>query len=282
MTNNFRTLQELLFTRFMRKLKLAGIAVSLMVFCVFLSCKKETKIVYQNAVADSSHLSITNASPVVSNLLFYVSNQLISLPDSPFYYGSTSFATYVSNINQVNPVTRTIPYINIPYGYQQLGFGSPLSNNLFVSMNNYFAAGGNYSVFITDTINHGQLKGVLLQDNVGPADTSNGQIRFLNLSPDAPALDLWAFPNAGANGYKIFSGCDYLPNDYSSVVKAQSFLPIPVDPYYFVATEAGTNNIVLEGGLIIPPRSVVTIYAKGFVGGTGGNAIDVGVILYKQ
>ena len=83
-------------------------------------------------------------------------------------------------------------------------------------------------------------------------------------------------------GAGIFSGCGYLPNDYNSVISGQSFIKMPVGAYYFVATQSETYNVVLEGGLIIKPQSVVTIYAKGFVGGSGPNAVDVGVISYTK
>jgi hypothetical protein len=256
-----------------------AVLVSGIVF--FISCKKELKIIYQNPVEDSSHISITNASPGISSLQFFLNNKIISLADSPLSYGNTTFATYINNGNQINPDTAILPYINIPSGYQQLGFGSYDSHNIFTIFNSNFQSGGNYSVFITDTIKHGQITSVLLQDKIGASDSTKGQIRFLNLSPDAPPLDVWAYPNAGYNGYKIFSGCAYLPNDYNSLLSAQSFSLIDKGPYYFVATIAGTADIVLEGGLIIPGQSVVTIYAKGFVGGTGNNEIGVGVIEYK-
>ncbi len=247
---------------------------------IFFSCKKQTTVVYRNTVVDSARVSITNASPAVSNLLLYVDNKKISLPDSPFAYGNTTFTTYVNSNNEINPVIKQLPYIGIAAGYRQLSFASTYPSASFTA-NEYFQPGANYSIFITDTIAHGQTQYVVLQDKVGSSDTTHGQIRFFNLSPDSPPLDLYAFPNAGPNGYKIFSGCAYLPNDYNSLIAAESFSQIKSGPYYFIATIAGTSNILLEGGLIIPPQSVATIYAMGFVSGVGINTMDVGVILYK-
>lgn len=238
------------------------------------------KNIYQSPVADSSHISITNASPAISNLQVYLNNRTISFPDSPFSYGYTTHATYINNANQYHPDTTILPYIKIPAGYQQLGFGSYGNGNIFGILNNNFAVGGSYSVFVTDTIHHGQLTSVLLQDFVKTTDSTKGQIRFLNLSPDAPPLDLWAYPN-GINGYKIFSGCAYLPNDFNSYVNAESFSLINTGPYYFEATVTGTSTVVLEGEMIIPGQNVVTIYTEGYIAGTGTNAINVGVIEYK-
>ena len=256
-------------------------AVLVMGMSFFITCKKETKIIYQNPVTDSSHISITNASPAVSNLQFYLNNKLISLPNSPLSYGKTVFATYINNANPYYPDTTLLPYINIPTGYQQLGFGSYGSSNIFSILNNKFEPGGSYSIFITDTIIHGQIASVLLKDYVGTTDSTKSQIRFLNLSPDAPPLDVWAYPNAGYVGYKIFSGCAYLPNDFNSFINAESFSVINAGPYYFEATVAGTSNVVLGGLLMIHGQNVITIYTKGYVSGTGTNAIDVGVIQYK-
>ena len=265
----------------MTKVKVFVNAVFLFYLIFISSCKKEVKIINQNRISDSSFISITNASPVIPSLLLYLGNQKISFPDSPLSYGATTFGIYTNNNNPIYPVIKKIPYINIPSGYQQLNLGAPFTNNLFVSLNRYFRPYTNYSLFITDTVSHGQLQAVLLQDNVGETDSTNGQIRFLNLSPDAPPMDIWAFPNAGYYGYKLFSDCSYLPNDYNSLVKAESFSKIKTGPYYFLATVAGTADILLEGGLFIQSQSIMSIYSKGFVSGTNDKMLGIGVISYK-
>lgn len=270
---------KLLYLPAMRKLRSTSVLIVLTI--VLFSCKKESKITYQTIAADSSYVSVTNASPSISNLLFYVDNQFIHVPDSPLSFGNTTFATYVNNPNQINQVTNQLPYVLIPTGYRQINFSSPLPDASFV-LEGFFQSGGRYSIFITDTVVHGQAQSVLLQDNIGMGDTAHGQVRFLNLSPDSPPLDVYAFLDAGPNGSLVFSNCSYLPNDYNSLLAGESFITMPVGPYYFAATVAGTNNILLEGGLIIGPKSVITIYSKGFASGSGINAMGVGVISYQQ
>lgn len=255
--------------------------VLISIFSFFISCKKEIKDIYQDPVTDSSHISITNASPVVPDLRFYLNNKFIPLPDSPLSYGKTIFATYITNTTTYHPDTLLLPYINIPSGYQQLGFGSIGNNNLFSVINNNFDSGGSYSIFITDTVIHGRVTSVILKDNLGAIDSTHGLLRFINLSPDAPPLDFWAYPNAGYTGYKVFSGCAYIPDNYNSFINAESFLAISAGPYYFEATVAGTSNAVLGGLMIVPGKNVITIYTKGYFSGTGANVIDVGVIQYK-
>lgn len=250
-------------------------------FFFFISCKKEIVNIYQTPLTDSSSISITNASPAVSNLQFYLNNQPISLPNAPLAFGQTAYAFYINDANPYHPDTTLLPYINISSGYQQLGFGSSGSSDVFGILNDKFEPGNSYSVFITDTVHHGQITTVLLHDFVGKTDSTKAQIRFLNLSPDAPPLDLWAYLNAGANGIKVSSNCAYIPNDFNSLINAQTFSLIDPGPYFFIASTAGTSNIVLQGELYIPGASVITIYTKGYVAGTGTNTIDVGVIEYQ-
>jgi Domain of unknown function (DUF4397) len=265
----------------MRKGNLILIAVLICGIVILISCKKEVNNIYQTPLGDSSSISITNASPAVSNLQFYLNNQPVSLPNAPLSFGQTVYALYVNSANPYHPDTTLSPYIKISSGYQQIGFGSYGSNDIFSNYENQFEPGNSYSVFITDTLHHGQITTVFLHDFVGKSDSTKAQIRFLNLSPDAPPLDLWAYLNAGANGFKLSSNCAYIPNNFNSLINAQTFSQIEPGPYFFVASAAGTSNIVLQGELYIPGASVITIYTKGYVAGTGTNAIDVGVIEYQ-
>ena len=265
----------------MRKGNLILNAVLICGMAILISCRKEVNIIYQSPLGDSSRISITNASPAVSNLQFYINKQPVSLPNAPISFGQTAYAFYINNANPYHPDTTLLPYINISSGYQQLGFGLSGSSDIFGNYEDKFEPGNSYSVFITDTIHHGQLTTVFLHDYVGKPDSTKAQIRFLNLSPDAPALDLWAYLNAGANGFKVSSNCAYIPNDFNSLINAQTFSNIDPGPYFFISSVAGTSNIVLQGQLYIPGGSIITIYTKGYIAGTGTNAIDVGVIEYQ-
>ncbi len=245
-------------------------AVLILGLLCWASCKKTvTQVIDVPAAADSAFLSITNASPAISSLLLYIGNTRISLPDSPLDYGSTTYSSYITGTNTLVPVTHTIPYIRIPSGFQQINFTTPSSSHFLVSVSNYFAAGNYYSVFVTDSSSHGQLPYVLIQDFIRATDTSQAQIRFLNLSPDAPPMDIWAFPNAGVNGYKLFSNCAYLPTNDGQIQAADTFALIKPDPYYFVGAQAGTYNALISGGLIVRGQSISTIYSLGYLSSNG-------------
>jgi len=256
------------------------IKVFFLCMAFFINCKKGIKDTYKAPLTDSSHISITNISPSISDLCLYLNNKFFPLPDSPIVYGKTVFASYIRNPTTYFPDTVMLPYINILPGYQQLDFGSYRNSNIFGELNNNFEPGASYSLFLTDTAIHGKVAQVLLKDNIRPADSIKSQIRFLNLSPDAPPLDVWAYPNAGYSGYKIFSGCAYIPNDFDSFINAESFSDIDPGIYYFEAAVAGTTNVLLGGYLVIFSKRVITIYTKGYVSAIGVKAIDVGIIQY--
>jgi hypothetical protein len=212
---------------------------------------------------------------------FLVDNQHVNLADS-LYYGYTSYNLISDNSHPNYTIVDTTPYIAISSGYHQLGLTQAGISSYLVNLSSYFESGGRYSVFVVDTLQHGQLKYVLYQDDYKtPDDSSKSQIRFLNLSPDAPSMDVWAFPNAGLDGTRVFTNQSYPLNSYGNVLNSQAFISMKAGAYYFIATESGTNNILLEGGMILRGKSIVTIYAKGLLSATSvEKKLDVGVIRY--
>jgi hypothetical protein len=246
------------------------------------SCKKDQTAGEQFIVPSFSAISLTNAAVGSGNLSFFLDNQEVNLPDS-LSYGTTPFFNVANNPNPSNPLAASTPYKNVSYGYRELGFGFPNTPSYLASMKNYFEPGVHYSVFVADTIEYGQLQCILLKDDLTLVDSGKAQIRFINLSPNSPAMDLWAFPDARTNaGYQLFSNRIFPVYNYGAVLEAQQFSTINSGPYYFAAVQTGTSNILLQGGLIVPNKCAMTIYAKGLLNGTGDKQLDVGVIEYSR
>jgi hypothetical protein len=255
---------------------------SLLALLSILSCSKEKSPMQQFVVPTYSGISVTNAAVGTTSISFFVDNQQVQLTDS-LAFGTTAFFNLANNAHPDNPLSGFTPYTDVSYGYRELEFGFPHAGYYVAEMKNYFEPGVKYSVFVADTLEHGQLQCVMLRDDLSILDSGKAQIRFINLAPDAPAMDLWAFPYAvQADGYKLFSNRAFPIYDYNSVLTAQEFSIINAGPYYFAATVAGTPSILLQGGLIVPNQSVVTIYSKGLLSGTGDKQLDVGVIEYLR
>jgi hypothetical protein len=258
------------------------IAVRLLVFALALtSCRKEQRPNVLNTSDAVTSISVTNASTDIQGLQFFVDNQIQLLPDTTLPSGKTSYT--LQEIPGVSGnTTKKVPYIYLMNGYRQLNFALPTSRNYIATRNGYFSPNEKYSVFITDSIKHGQAQCVVLKDSLRVPDSAWAQVRFINLSPGTPPMDIYVYYNAGPSGSKLFTGREYLPTHTSTINDAQRFARIRSGPYYFYATISGSHEVLLEGGLILPPGSVTTIFSKGWLYGIGKSALDVGVIRYIQ
>jgi len=111
------------------------------------------------------------------------------------------------------------------------------------------------------------IKPLLITDTLTLPAAGNSKVRFINLSPDAPAFDI-----SKTNGPKIFSGISYR--------KSTGFIELPEATYNL------TVSVTSSGGLQsyqVPPVTIVagefyTVFASGFVLGTGKQAISAQVI----
>ena len=159
-----------------------GDVISCMVFIGLLtwllSCKKEVRNRVAPPAADSAHFSITNASPSISNLYFYLNNQRVSLPDSPFSYGKTVFDTYIKYASSYFPDTVRLPYINIYPGFNELTFASPGIDHIISTLDINFEPDSSYSLFLMDTLVHGKVASVLLKDRIIKTDSTQSQIHL--------------------------------------------------------------------------------------------------------
>ncbi|MFI5155907.1 MAG: DUF4397 domain-containing protein [Chitinophagales bacterium] len=139
-------------------------------FGVMISCQKNG-----NANSNKSNLSITNAA---SNSLPF--NALLAgatiTSSSKIAYGNTSGGPG-------NPYLSAVAGVN---NFQATPDGSTfyVNGNLSLLTNAY------YSVFVYDTLKAGQLKTLVLQDNLNPPDSPYAGLRLLNFSFDSVSLIL--------------------------------------------------------------------------------------------
>ncbi|CAN5831708.1 hypothetical protein BH11BAC4_BH11BAC4_05290 [soil metagenome] len=106
--------------------------------------------------------------------------------------------------------TVTGTYVGIYPGTHLLEVKDISAAATFYHSNNIAVKAGNaYSYFVYDTLNAGRFRGLLLNSDrsINPASTTS-KVRFLNLSPKAPALDVWFVRRVGAiakDSLKIFA-----------------------------------------------------------------------------
>jgi hypothetical protein len=107
----------------------------------------------------------------------------------------------------------------------------------------------------------------LTVDDLTTPAAGKAHVRFIHLSPDAPAVDI-----AVVGGPVVF------PN--SSFKQASAFTPLAAGTYNLEVRVAGTSTVALT----LPPITVAdgkiyTVFAKGFLSGTGTQALGAEIIV---
>lgn len=129
-----------------------------------------------------------------------------------------------------------------------------------------FEARKAYSVFAVNTV--ANIAPLVLTDDLTRPARGNAHVRFIHLSPNAPAVDIGVtgvpapvFPN------KSFK--DFTP-----------FTPLPAGTYNLEVRVAGTQNVVLPlPGIKLEAGKIYTVFAKGLPSGTGAQALGAQIIV---
>lgn len=119
-------------------------------------------------------------------------------------------------------------------------------------------AGKEYTVIAKGLLSDGTLSPAVLLDNNSAPAAGNAHVRFVHLSPDAPAVDI-----AVAGGPVIFANVAF-GEESDGVVGA--YTPVPAGTYTLEVRLAGTTTVVLPlPGVALADGSVYTAYAFGLV-----------------
>ncbi|HEY2583755.1 MAG TPA: DUF4397 domain-containing protein [Mucilaginibacter sp.] len=130
------------------------------------------------------------------------------------------------------------------------------------SMNKIFSAtiqlnqNTNYSLFLANKSTQPEL--VMLTDTINQPAAGNASIRFVNLSPDAPAVDLSVTSGSALVSNKSYKG-------YST------FIPIKGNATYnFQVLQTGTNTVLATlPNIFLNSGSVYTVWFHGLAASTG-------------
>ncbi|MBN1559231.1 DUF4397 domain-containing protein [candidate division KSB1 bacterium] len=122
-----------------------------------------------------------------------------------------------------------------------------------------------YSIFATNVV--ANLTPLVLQDNLATPADGKAHVRFIHLSPNAPAVDITLTDGTVVFGNVEFSG--YV-----------DFTPLAVGTYNLQVRVHGTETVVLElPGVQLANQKIYTVFAKGLVGGSGAQQLGAGIIV---
>ncbi|WP_421945985.1 DUF4397 domain-containing protein [Pedobacter sp.] len=144
--------------------KTGFILLALAVFSTILTSCGKTEV----ADTTISYVRVVNGSPSLATYNVYLSGNIINSAALPFL-GATSYTSRSS-------------------GAYNLKFTSASSTETLFTKDISLNPSTNYSYYLVNK--PGQLDGFLIGDDVSVSAADKAYIRFVNLSPDAPALDL--------------------------------------------------------------------------------------------
>ena len=195
------------------------------------SCKKT-----EDTTASMAYLTIVNASPTLGTYNVYVNNSVV-------------------NNSGALPFGGSVKYMQLAAGSYAVKFTTASSIDNLLTKNISLAENTAYSFYLLEKAPN--LDGLLIQDNLSDVSTEKGFIRFINLSPNAPALDLYVTDATTSTisdkTYKTASG----------------FIAVDPKTYSFDIKNKATGLSVgkLEGA-VVAAGVHYTIIARGIIGGT--------------
>ena len=214
---------------------LLGICAGCLISFLLTSCLKNTNTVYN---PPTGLLSFIQASPDEPPLDFYLNNNRVN--QGALYFEDN------------------IDYVSAIAGSRTANFYATGTTTPLLSTPITLAQSTAYSLFLINKSSSPQV--LLLTDTLNKPTTGNATVRFVDLSPDAPAVDLAVQGGAVVVPNKLFKG-------YSS------FIPVAAKSNYtFEVRQAGTSTVLATlSNVPLVSGSVYTIWFGGLATPTNSN-----------
>jgi hypothetical protein len=209
---------------------------------VFTGCSDDEQVVAP--MPSTSKVLVTHASPDAPGVDILVDN--------------TIAATNLTFPNSVG-------YADLTAGTRNIKVNVTGTSTTALQANLPLEANKNYSIFAVNTVS--SIEAIVLEDNLTAPASGKAHVRFLHLSPDAPAVDITTTSGAVVFGNYTFK-------------QASAFTPLDAGTYDLQVRLAGTSTVVLDlPGIALAPGKIYTVFAKGLVSGTGVQALGAQIIV---
>jgi hypothetical protein len=156
-------------------------------------------------------------------------------------------------------------YLTVGAGTRNVKVNVAGTSTSVINANVPVTAGTSSTVFAVDSV--ASISALVLSDDLTPPASGKAHVRFVHLSPNAPAVDV-----AVAGGAVVFAN--------RSFQQFTPFTPLDAGTYDLEVRLAGTTTVVLPlPGITLTAGKIYTVWAKGFVGGAGAQALGAQIIL---
>jgi hypothetical protein len=182
------------------------------------------------------YVSIYHAAPDAPSLDIIVDDNRIN--SNPFTYSEYS------------------GYLNFYTGNRNLKFSAINAANALVDTTFSVVEGKAYSVFVINTLS--RLETLVVTDSAAAPAAGKAMVRFVNLSPDAPAIELTE------NGNSVFAGTFFK--------SATDFKEVDAKNYTFDLKSVASQEVILSAKNInLQQGGFYTIITRGFKNPPSGN-----------
>ncbi|HQW96958.1 MAG TPA: DUF4397 domain-containing protein [Saprospiraceae bacterium] len=211
---------------------------------LFTSCKEDES----NDDKSYAKVLVTHASPNAPGVDLLVDNSK----------QNSSALTFPNNTG----------YLQVESGTRNIKVNVTGTSTTVIEANLMLAKDNNYSVIAVDSVS--KISAIVLADDLSAPAAGKAHVRFIHLSPNAPAVDV-AVASSGAVvfGNKAFK-------EYTA------FTPLDAGTYNLDVRVAGTSTVALVlPAITLEAGKIYTVFAKGFLGGTGAQALGAEIIVNK-
>ncbi|SDT67782.1 protein of unknown function [Mucilaginibacter mallensis] len=227
-----------------KKLKsvLAGVGFVSLLSIMLLSCLKDHNTY---VTVPTAQLMVVQGSPDAPAEILYLNTNRVT--SQPYNYGDW------------------VGYFNAYTGTRQVVLYNYASQSVIVSDTIGLKQGVAYSLFLGNTYTKPDF--ILLKDTISQPASGKASIRFVDVSPDAGAVDL------SANNTVLVSNKTYKG--------ASSFLPVNGNntTYSFQVLKSGTSTVLATlSNITIQNGQVYTVWLHGLAAGTGTAALKADII----
>jgi len=167
--------------------------------------------------------------------------------------------------------TLNTGYLRVPAGSRSVKVNVAGTATTVLSATPSVSASKSYTAFATGraTASPADLQLLLLTDDLASPAAGKSHVRFVHLSPDAPAVDI-----ALAGGAVVF------PN--RAFRQFTAFTPLDAGTYNLEVRVAGTSNVALPlPNITLGAGKIYTVYAKGLLSGAGAQALGAEIVLHN-
>lgn len=159
-------------------------------------------------------------------------------------------------------------YLDVESGTRNVKINVAGTTTTVINTNLSLDRDKNYSIFAIDDV--ANLSAIVVTDDLTNPAAGKAHVRFIHLASDAPAVDI-ALAN---NGQVVFGDLSF--------TEGTGFTPLDAGAYNLDVRLAGTQTVALVlPSITFQAGKIYTVFAKGFLLGTGNQALGAEVIVNK-